>query len=75
MERLADQLLRQEPAAGRRGGAGRGESFRKDANEVLMKDGPEVLRQYVEEADAYPIRGLLRCVMRTRTPFGGCSGA
>ena len=33
---------------------------RKDANEVLMKDGHEALRQCLAGAEAYPIRGLFR---------------
>ena len=33
---------------------------RKDANEVLMKDGHEALRQFLAGAEAYPIRGLFR---------------
>jgi twinkle protein len=34
--------------------------FRKDANEVLMKDGAATLGRYVEAAEEYPIRGLFR---------------
>ena len=33
---------------------------RKDANEVLMKDGHAALNQYITAAEAYPIRGLFR---------------
>lgn len=33
---------------------------RKDANEVLMKDGHEALWQCLQSAEAYPIRGLFR---------------
>ena len=36
--------------------------FRKDANHVLMEDGPEALRSCLEVAEPYPIRGLFRCV-------------
>ena len=35
--------------------------FRKDANEVLMKDGAEALRQCIDQAEPLPIRGLFRC--------------
>lgn len=34
--------------------------YRKDANEVLIKDGPEILKHYIESAKAYPIVGLQR---------------
>lgn len=34
--------------------------FRKDANEVLIKDGPAALRRYVEAAQPLPISGLQR---------------
>jgi twinkle protein len=34
--------------------------YRKDANEVLLRDGPAVLRSFVEAAEPLPIRGLLR---------------
>ena len=34
--------------------------YRKDANEVLLKDGPEVTRAFVDNAEPFPIRGLLR---------------
>lgn len=34
--------------------------YRKDANEVLLKDGPEMLRNFIESAEPLPIRGLLR---------------
>lgn len=34
--------------------------FRKDANEVLMKDGPDILRKYVENAWHVPVVGLTR---------------
>lgn len=33
---------------------------RKDANDVLVKDGPGALQQAIEKAEAYPIRGLFR---------------
>lgn len=35
-------------------------AFRKDANEVLMKDGPEALRSCIDQAEPLPIRGLFR---------------
>lgn len=31
---------------------------RKDANEVLQKDGPYALRRLIEESRSYPIEGL-----------------
>jgi hypothetical protein len=31
---------------------------RKDANEVLMKDGAEVLAAYIDAAKPVPVRGL-----------------
>ncbi len=34
--------------------------YRKDANEVLMKDGPAMLRAFLDTAEPFPIRGLLR---------------
>ena len=34
--------------------------YRKDANEVLMKDGPEMLQNFIESAEPLPIRGLLQ---------------
>lgn len=34
--------------------------FRKDANDVLMADGPDYLRDCIEAAEPYPIRGLFR---------------
>jgi hypothetical protein len=34
--------------------------YRKDANEVLMKDGAGMLRAFLENAEPFPIRGLLR---------------
>lgn len=36
------------------------EAARKDANEVLMKDGPEALQSLVRAAEPVPIRGLFR---------------
>lgn len=36
------------------------EWYRKDANEVLLKDGPDMLRAFIENAEPLPIRGLLR---------------
>lgn len=40
--------------------AGKEAGFRKDANEVLMKDGPEALRFCIDQAEPLPIRGLFR---------------
>ena len=34
--------------------------YRKDANEVLIKDGPAMLRAFMDSAEPFPIRGLLR---------------
>jgi twinkle protein len=34
--------------------------YRKDANEVLMKDGNKMLQNFIESAEPLPIRGLLR---------------
>lgn len=34
--------------------------FRKDANQVLMQDGVDILQQYVKNAKAYPVVGLQR---------------
>ena len=34
--------------------------YRKDANDVLMKDGPEMLQNFMESAEPLPIRGLLQ---------------
>mmetsp|Transcript_1495 Transcript_1495/g.4334 ORF Transcript_1495/g.4334 Transcript_1495/m.4334 type:complete len:385 (-) Transcript_1495:1518-2672(-) len=34
--------------------------FRKDANDVLLLDGPELLQAYIDCAEEYPIRGLFR---------------
>ncbi|GMH41214.1 hypothetical protein BSKO_09124 [Bryopsis sp. KO-2023] len=36
--------------------------FRKDANEVLMKDGAKVLLKYIESCRPYPIVGLSRFI-------------
>ena len=47
------------PAAQQQGEAS-DDGGRKDANEVLMKDGHEALRQCLAGAEAYPIRGLFR---------------
>lgn len=33
---------------------------RKDANEVLIKNGPEALRLCIDQAEPLPIRGLFR---------------
>lgn len=35
--------------------------LRKDANEVLMKDGADALRLCIDQAEPLPIRGLFRC--------------
>ena len=35
--------------------------FRKDANDVLLNDGPEALQALIQAAEPYPIRGLFRC--------------
>jgi len=35
-------------------------TFRKDANHVLMSDGPDRLRDCLDAAEPYPIRGLFR---------------
>ena len=34
--------------------------YRKDANEVLMRDGRDLLRAFIDNADPLPIRGLLK---------------
>ncbi|KAL4858725.1 Twinkle [Chlorella vulgaris] len=34
--------------------------YRKDADEVLMRDGPAMLRAFLENAEPFPIRGLHR---------------
>lgn len=39
--------------------------MRKDANEVLVKDGPEALRQCIDLAEPLPIRGLFRLACLT----------
>lgn len=39
-------------------------AFRKDANEVLMKDGKEHLQACLDAAEPYPISGLFRCSVR-----------
>ncbi|CAL8460519.1 g48 [Coccomyxa elongata] len=51
-----------EAAAASDDGAEQGgtSAARKDANEVLLKDGPEALQALVQEADPYPIRGLFK---------------
>jgi hypothetical protein len=41
-------------------GATEGGYFRKDANEVLVKDGPTALEALVRQAQPYPIRGLFK---------------
>ena len=49
---------------------GQAELARKDANEVLMKDGREELHRLVAAAEPYPIRGLFKCA-----PQGVVSGS
>eukprot|EP00210_Caulerpa_lentillifera_P007947 g7586.t1 len=55
--------------------------FRKDANEVLVKDGTGVLKAYLSDPEPYPVTGLLRFmdffddirdryVMKTMCPSG-----
>lgn len=34
--------------------------YRKDANEVLVKDGPGMVKAFLDNAEPFPIRGLLR---------------
>lgn len=34
--------------------------YRKDANEVLMKDSIQVLQAYIQNAQPYPVKGLLQ---------------
>ncbi len=51
------------PDAGDQGAAS---VARKDANEVLLKDGPEPLQALIRGADPYPIRGLFKCVAHPR---------
>ena len=34
---------------------------RKDANEVLLKDGSQALQDLILSAEPYPIRGLFKC--------------
>ena len=41
-------------------GADKDDGFRKDANEVLVKDGPDRLRELIEQAEPTPINGLYR---------------
>ncbi len=41
-------------------GAAPASNHRKDANEVLMLDGRHVLKQCIEDAEPYPIRGLFK---------------
>ena len=36
------------------------DGFRKDANEVLVRDGPGRLRELIEAAEPTPINGLYR---------------
>ena len=45
---------------------------RKDANEVLVKDGPDWLRELIERAEPTPINGLYRFrYVRPRGELGG----
>jgi twinkle protein len=49
-----------DEADGVDGPAGQAGACRKDANEVLMKDGSEELYRLVAAAEPYPIRGLFK---------------
>ncbi len=49
-----------EPTTSQQPRDANGLATRKDANEVLLKDGHEVVRQCLAAAEAYPIRGLFR---------------
>ncbi len=40
---------------------------RKDANEVLMKNGPNALRLCIDQAEPLPIRGLFRWALPSTT--------
>ena len=51
------------------GEPGEGSVHRKDANEVLIKDGPQALAALLEAAEPYPIRGLFRCVLSSLPGF------
>ena len=53
-EEAATDLAEEQPAEA---------SFRKDANEVLMKDGPQALRFCIDQAEPLPIRGLFRSAL------------
>ncbi|KAK9810135.1 hypothetical protein WJX72_005431 [[Myrmecia] bisecta] len=55
-----EEAAEQAESTGGEPGLGKADGYRKDANEVLMKDGPEALRGYVQSAEPYPIRGLFR---------------
>ena len=52
----------EQAEAGKEAGeeAGKEAGFRKDANEVLMKDGREALMFCIDQAEPLPIRGLFR---------------
>ena len=53
------------------------EWYRKDANEVLVRDGPDFLKAFIEQAEPFPIRGLLRRAGRAALPWrtGGAASA
>ena len=59
-ELAEDSLQSNGAAAADLQGEASDDGGRKDANEVLMKDGHEALRQCLAGAEAYPIRGLFR---------------
>ena len=62
----ADSLDPQDAAQSTVEGSGEGPLDalqRKDANEVLVKDGPEALRQCIDLAEPLPIRGLFRSLL------------
>lgn len=71
-----------EAAAASEDGAEQGgtSAARKDANEVLLKDGPEALQALMQEADPYPIRGLFKyaaallSALSASLAVEGCSG-
>ena len=48
------------PSSSRGGGGVIDDGFRKDANEVLVRDGPDRLRELIEAAEPTPINGLYR---------------
>jgi twinkle protein len=44
---------------------------RKDANEVLLKDGRRALQDLIQSAEPYPIRGLFKCAVAL-SPRAAC---